>query len=245
MNKIFKKITFSTLLFLILSAQVEGQTINKYDSIVTFKSYLGMSFGIFNDFNTAIIDEKKFIKSNKFLSLGLIYTKPLNKNIELSFEENLNIYGDVYNNYMSGGKNFSYNYPTVIINFPIIFRYILNKSKSDSWIPHFIELGPAFNFDLGSEKAANFVSENYQTRPIENFMKPFSTSLRVGTGYTFDLKYAFIRTELIYSYGFSSFKRNTLPFGIMTEVKNDALGLNIIFENRNIFLRKKINKLNR
>ena len=78
---------------------------------------------------------------------------------------------------------------------------------------------------------------------IINFENAYSTSIRIGTGYTFKLKYAFMRAELNYYFGFNSLKNNTIPMGNLTKVTNDALGMNLVIENRNKYLNKKVRKL--
>ena len=83
-------------------------------------------------------------------------------------------------------------------------------------------------------------SMNYN---IANFENGYNNRFRIGTGYTFKLKYAFVRAELNYDYDFNSIKKNTLPLVNLTKVTNDALGINVVVESRSKYVIKKVRKM--
>jgi hypothetical protein len=74
---------------------------------------------------------------------------------------------------------------------------------------------------------------------IPGFENGFNNGFRIGTGYSFKSKYAFIRAELNYDYNFNSLKKNTIPLGNLTKVSNDAIGVNFVVESRSKVIRKK------
>ena len=228
------------------SLECMSQVPYKTDTVIPLKTYLGISIGLTNNFHSDIIDGLNFISSSKTFTMGENFTKPLNKKWEFTFEAALQIGGLVKSNFYAKEKNYSYEMYKTGIDLPISFRYLFNN-KAVAWAPDFIHFGPVFSYNLASNKQITFYeygNNSIITRnSITNFENAYSTSIRIGTGYTFKLKYAFMRAELdYYYYGFNSLKNNTLPMGNLTGVTNDALGMNLIIENRNKFVNKKIRK---
>ena len=84
---------------------------------------------------------------------------------------------------------------------------------------------------------------SFSERSIFNFENGNNNRFRIGTGYTFKLKYSFIRAELNYDYDFNSLNKNTLPFGNLTKVTNNALSINFVVESRSRIIRKKGKKV--
>ncbi len=235
---------FLLIIYLILSIKGVSQMDNKTDTLKSFKNYLGINLGISNNFHSVLIDGKSFVGSNKVMSLGENFTRTLNKRWEFTFEAAVQIGGVVKNNFYTRGEKYSYEMFKTSINFPISFRYLLNNNKKVSWSPHFIQFGPVFSYNLTADKQIKFDqfgNNEMIRRDIPNFENGYTTSLRIGTGYTFQLKYSFIRAELNYTYGFNSLKKNTIPLVNLTKVTNDAIGINVVIENRSI-LSKKVSK---
>ena len=234
------------IISLIISLECMSQVAYKNDSIVPLKTYLGISIGLTNNFHTDLIDGTNFISSSKTFTMGENFTKPLNKKWEFTFEAALQIGGLVKSNFYAKEKNYSYEMYKTGFDLPISFRYLFNN-KAVAWAPDFIHFGPVFSYNLASNKQLTFYqygNNSIITRnSIINFENAYSTSIRIGTGYTFKLKYAFMRAELNYYFGFNSLKNNTIPMGNLTKVTNDALGMNLVIENRNKYLNKKVRKL--
>jgi len=237
------KLRLIFLLF-ILFIQIKGltQVDNKIDSIIPLKHYFGLNIGMANNIHSAIIDGKNFIGHNKtlLLLLGNNFTTPLNKRWEFTVQVNLQIGSYIENNFYASGENYSYGSNRTIIDLPIIFRYLLNNNKkSFGFAPRFIQFGPVFSYNLMANKTIQFK----QYGNIPGFENSYNSRFRIGTGYTFKLKYSFIRAELNYDYDFNSLNKNTLPSGNLTKVINDALGVNFVVESRSKVIRKKGKKV--
>ena len=237
------------LLVFILFQQIKGvsQVVNKIDSVIPLKHYFGINIGVINNFHSAIIDGKNFISYNKTLLLGENFTIPLNNKWEFTVQTNLQIGSYVKNNFFARGENYSYELYRTVIDLPIIFRYMLNNNKKPHGLsPHFIQFGPVFSYNFMANNTIRFnqYGNNSSLRyTYPGFENGYNNRFRIGTGYTFKLKYSFIRAELNYDYDFNSLNKNTLPFGNLTKVTNDALGINFVVESRSKVIRKKVRKV--
>jgi hypothetical protein len=240
-------ITFR-LFFLLFSLflQIKGisQVDNKIDSVVPLKNYFGINIGLRNNIHSAVIDGKKFISYNQSLVLGENFTTRLNKWWNLTVQANVQIGSYSKNNFYARGESYSYQLYRTVIDLPIIFRYLLNnnkKNKSFGFAPHFIQFGPVFSYNLMANKTIRFnqYGNNSRQSVIPGFENGYNNSFRIGTGYSFKSKYAFIRAELNYDYDFNSLKKNTIPLGNLTKVSNDAIGVNFVVESRSKVIRKK------
>jgi hypothetical protein len=238
-----------TLLLLLLfnSFEVISQVDNKIDSVIPLKHFFGINMGMANNIHSAAIDGKNFISYNKSLLLGDNFTTPLSKRWEFTVQANLQIGSYVMNKFYVRGENYSYQLYRTVIDLPIIFRYLLNNNKKSFGLaPHFIQFGPVFSYNLMANKTIRFnqYGNNSSLRyTYPGFENGYNNRFRIGTGYTFKLKYSFIRTELNYDYDFNSFNKNTLPIGNLTKVTNDALGINFVVESRSKVIRKKVRKV--
>ena len=241
-------ITFR-LFFLLFSLflQIKGisQVDNKIDSVVPLKNYFGINIGIRNNIHSAVIDGKKFISYNQSLVLGENFTTRLNKWWNLTVQANVQIGSLVKNDFNISSGNFSYSTPRTIIDLPIVFRYRLNNNKTVGLAPHFIQFGPVLSYNLMANKTIRFnqYGNNSRQSVIPGFENGYNNSFRIGTGYSFKSKYAFIRAELNYDYNFNSLKKNTLPMANLTKVSNDAIGINFVVESRSKVIRKKGKKV--
>ena len=243
-----KKVKIILLIFfLILTINGISQVENKIDSVIPLKYYLGINIGILNNFHSALIDGKNFNNYSNSISLGDNFTMPLSKRWELTVQLNVQIGARVKNNYDIKGENFSYELYRTVIDLPIIFRYMLNNNKKPHGLsPHFIQFGPVFSYNFMANNTIRFnqYGNNSSLRyTYPGFENGFNNRFRIGTGYTFKLKYSFIRAELNYDYDFNSLNKNTLPFGNLTKVTNDALGINFVVESRSKVIRKKVRKV--
>jgi hypothetical protein len=241
------KIRLFFLLF-ILFLHIKGisQVDNKIDSVIPLKYYLGINIGVINNFHSAIIDGRNFNSFSNSFSLGENLTMPINKRWEFTFQVNAQIGARVKNNFNTKGENYSYDLYRTVIDLPIIFRYLLNNNKKPVGLaPHFIQFGPIFSYNLMANKTIRYnqYGNNSLNYNIANFENGYNNRFRIGTGYTFKLKYSFIRAELNYDYDFNSFNKNTLPIGNLTKVTNDALGINFVVESRSKVIRKKVRKV--
>ena len=242
------KIRLFFLLLFILFLNIKGvsQVDNKIDSAIPLKHYLGINIGMANNIHSAIIDGKNFIWHNKSLLLGYNFTMPLNNRWEFTVQSNVQIGSYVKNNFYAGGENYSYELYRTVMDLPIIFRYLLNNNKkSFGFAPHFIQFGPVFSYNLLANNTIRFnqYGNNSSLKyTYPGFENGYNNRFRIGTGYTFKLKYSFIRAELNYDYDFNSLNKNTLPFGNLTKVTNDAIGINFVVESRSKIIRKKVRK---
>jgi hypothetical protein len=243
-----KKVKIILLIFfLILTINGISQVENKIDSVIPLKYYLGINIGILNNFHSALIDGKNFNNYSNSISIGENFTMPLSKRWELTVQSNVQIGARVKNNYDTKGESFSYELYRTVIDLPIIFRYMLNNNKKPVGLsPHFIQFGPVFSYNLMANKTIRFnqYGNNSSLRSTyPGFENGYNNRFRIGTGYTFRLKYSFIRAELNYDYDFNSLNKNTLPIGNLTKVTNDALGINFVLESRSKFIHNKVKKV--
>lgn len=232
-----KKYKFKVLILcLIISINGFSQSENKTDSIIALKNYLGISIGLVNNFHTDLVDGKSFIGNYKTFSLGENYTRPLNKRWELTLESNIHIGGNIKNNFYSNGKGYSYEMYKTGIEIPISFRYLLKSNNKISWFPHFVQFGPAFSYNLSANQGVRlYQNVNYESAGriyIPNFENGFTTSFRIGTGFTFQFTHSVIRAELNYAHSFNSLKNNTIPLVNLTSVTNDALIVSMVIDSR-------------
>jgi hypothetical protein len=237
---------FFLLFFLFLQIKGISQVDNKIDSVIPLKNYFGINIGLRNNIHSAVIDGKKFISYNQSLVLGENFTTRLNKRWNLTVQANVQIGSLVKNDFNTRSGNFSYTTSRTVIDLPIVFRYRLNNnSESVGLAPHFIQFGPVFSYNLMANKTIRF--NQYGSNSIRNvipgFENGFNNGFRIGTGYSFKSKYAFIRAELNYDYNFNSLKKNTLPMANLTKVSNDAIGINFVVESRSKVIRKKGKKV--
>lgn len=237
-------------LLVILFLQINGisQVDNKIDSLIPLKNYFGINIGIRNNFHSAVIDGKKFISYDQSLVLGENFTTPFNKRWDLTVQANLQIGSYTKNNFYARGGSYSYQLYRTVIDLPIIFRYMLINNKKNmlfGFSPHFVQFGPVLSYNLMASKAIPFYQygNNVTKTNIPGFENGYNTRLRVGTGYSFKLKYVFIRAELNYDYDFNSLDKNTLPLVNLTKVTNDALGINFVVESRSKIIRKQVRKV--
>jgi hypothetical protein len=241
------KVRLIFLLFILfLAFEGVSQVDNKIDSVIPLKNYLGINIGILNNFHSAVIDGKNFNSYSNSFSLGENFTMPLNKRWEVTFQANVQIGARVKNNYDTKGENYSYDLYRTVIDLPIIFRYLLNNNKKPFGLaPHFIQFGPVFSYNLMANKTIRYYQygDNSMNYNIANFENGYNNRFRIGTGYTFKLKYAFVRAELNYDYDFNSLNKNTMPLVNLTKVTNDALGINLFIETRNKYVSKKVRKI--
>jgi hypothetical protein len=243
--KYIKKLT-SINLFLFIAVNGISQINTIQDSVIPLKNYFGINIGIRNNIHSAVIDGKKFISYNQSLVLGENFTKPLNKRWNLTVQANFQIGGYVKNNFYARGENYSYQVYRTVVDLPIIFRYLLdNHNKSFGFTPHFIQFGPVFSYNLMANKSIslNQYGSNSIRNVIPGFENGFNNSFRIGTGYSFKSKYAFMRAELNYDYNFNSLMNNTIPMVNLTKVSNDVLEINFVIESRSKVIRKKGKKV--
>jgi len=240
------KVKLIFLLFILfLSFEGISQAHNKIDSVIPLKNYLGINIGIINGFHSTVIDGKNFISYTNSFSLGENFTMPINKRWEFTVQVNAQIGARVKNNFDTKGENYSYDLYRTVIDLPIIFRYLFNNKKPVGLAPHFFQFGPVFSYNLMANKTIPFnqYGNNSRQSVIPGFENGYNNRFRIGTGYTFKLKYAFVRAELNYDYDFNSLNKNTLPLVNLTKVTNDALGINVVVESRSKYVFKKVKKM--
>lgn len=241
-------ITFRLFFLLfILFLQIKGisQVDYKIDSVIPLKNYFGINFGIANNIHSAFINGKSFIDYYNSFSLGENFTKPLNKRWEITVQANVQIGARVNNNFDYNSENYSYELDRIVVDLPIMFRYLFNNKKPVGLTPHFFQFGPVFSYNLMANKTIRYYQNwnNSMNYNIANFENGYNNRFRIGTGYTFKLKYAFVRAELNYDYDFNSLNKNTLPLVNLTKVSNDAIGINFVVESRSKDIRKKGKKV--
>ena len=240
------KVKLIFLLFILfLSFEGISQAHNKIDSVIPLKNYLGINIGIINGFHSTVIDGKNFISYTNSFSLGENFTMPINKRWEFTVQVNAQIGARVKNNFDTKGEKYSYDLYRTVIDLPIIFRYLFNNKKPVGLAPHFVQFGPVFSYNLMANKTIPFnqYGNNSRQSVIPGFENGYNNRFRIGTGYTFKLKYAFVRAELNYDYDFNSLNKNTLPLVNLTKVTNDALGINVVVESRSKYVFKKVKKM--
>ena len=197
------------------------------------KNHTGISIGFMNSQQLAIIDNKQYRSNYLTQSLGLIYTRDLNKKFEISLEDNLLLNSGIENTFDYNGSNLSYKYNPVIMSLSLKLRYKFKKNGTFNGIPNFIHIGPALNYDVtnGTSIIKYDIIPNGNLRNAIKF-NALTTAYAIGAGYNFTLKYINLRTELNYISGFNSMVETKLTNLDFSKVRNSGVFINLVIEDR-------------
>ena len=203
------------------------------------KNISGLYIGVSSIEHNAHINGRKFSSFNYAFNLGLIFEKEFNDKIKLSLRPGLVLVDDIKNNFNIDNKNYSYAYPSLIYEIPLLFIYSIKSNKNFSGFPNYVQFGPVFSYNL----ANNSTYLNGSTRTIPSFASNYESNLKFGFGYDIKLKFFSFRPEFSYNLGFNSLKSNTLPGLNLSEIRNNQYSFLILISQRlNKVKYKKIEK---
>lgn len=227
-----KYLIFALLLITLLNEAYSQDNQNIITSIPS-KNHTGLTVGVINFQHLAIINNNKYKSTYYVPSLGLIYTRDLNKKFEASIEENLLLNGGNENSFYYSGSKISYKYNPVIMSFSLKLRYKFKKNGAFNGIPNFIHVGPSLNYDVTNGNSI-IKTDIIPNGDLRNFIKfnALTTAYTIGSGYNFTLKYINLKTEFNYVRGFNSEVKNNFTNLNFSKVRNSGVFINLVVENR-------------
>lgn len=218
------------LICLFSSINVNSQTsMSNVISITPTKNISGLYIGISSIEHNAVINGVNFSSHNSAFNFGLLYEKEFNQKIKLSIRPGIVLADDIKNNFNLGGKNNSYEYPSVVYEFPLLLVYSVKSNNTLKVIPNYIHFGPVFSYNFAANKALRF---NESSMLIPSFASEKETNIKLGFGYDFKLEYVNLRPEFGYNFGFNSLNTNTLPNFNISEIRNNMYSFHFVISQR-------------
>jgi hypothetical protein len=222
------------ILFFYLCIPFLANTQVREDSIISStptKYFTGLSLGVTNIIQNAVINGQNKVSNNQTFDLGLIFEKELNDRIKVSFRPGLAI-GGVKNTFTIEKDKYSFNYPLTSFKAPLVVIYSFKKSNKFNGLPNYVLIGPEFNYNLVSTNSTYRFLKNGIYSKIPSFIKNKETQFKFGIGYEIKLKYVNFRPEFSYIHGFNVLKSNPVPNLNYTKIVNNQYSLNFVLSQR-------------
>ena len=196
------------------------------------KYFTGLSLGVTNIIQNAVINGQNKVSNNQTFDLGLIFEKELNDRIKVSFRPGLAI-GAVLNKFTINGNNYAYNYRITTFKAPVLLSYTFNKPSKFNGLPNYFLIGPELSYNLEGLNTSNrFFKTNGIYSKIPSFIKNKETQLKFVIGYDIKLKFVNFRPEFVYNHGFDVLKPVSIPDLNFTKIVNNQYSLNIVLSQR-------------
>lgn len=218
-------ILFNLLLSSLLNAQVKDSNII---SSTPTKFISGLTIGYSNIYQTINLNGQNFSSKNLALNLGLLFEYELINKIKFSMRPGLLLFDDVKTNFVVSNKLYFYKYQPLIVEMPLLLTYKIAPEKKFNGIPNELYFGPVINYNIAN-KSVNYNGSNTYS---PTFTRDNETSLKLGIGYDFKLKFVNFRPDFGYNFGFNSLLRNNIPYGNLTKLVNNQFAFRLILSSR-------------